>query len=79
MAQKTTISNKIDIFTISESWLDSSVSDAEVEVPGFILHRLDLVNKHEGGVCAFVRQEYRSERLSNIPTFLSLAWHHRFG
>ena len=66
LAKETVISNKIDIFTISESWLDSSVSDAEVEFPGHILHRLDRVNKHGGGVCAFVRQEYRAERLSDI-------------
>ena len=66
LAKETVISNKIDIFTISESWLDSSVSDAEVEFPGYILHRLDRVNKHGGGVCAFVRQEYRAERLSDI-------------
>ena len=31
LAKETVISNKIDIFTISESWLDSSVPDAEVE------------------------------------------------
>ena len=66
LAKETVISNKIVIFTISESWLDSSVSDAEVEFPGYILHRLDRVNKHGKGVCAFVRQEYRAERLSDI-------------
>ena len=66
LAKETVISKEIDIFTISESWLDSYVSDAEVEFPGYILHRLDRVNKHRGGVCAFVRQEYRAERLSDI-------------
>lgn len=66
LAKETVISNKIDIFTISESWLDSSVSDAEVQFPGYILHRLDRVNKHGGGFCGFVRQEYRAERLSDI-------------
>ena len=64
LARETVISNKIDIFTISESWLDSSVSEAEVEFPGYILHRLNHVNKHGGGVCAFVRQEYLAKNAS---------------
>lgn len=66
LAKETVISNRIDIFTISKSWLDGSVPDDEVEFSGYILNRLDRVNKHEGDVCAFVRQEYRAERLSEI-------------
>ena len=76
LAKETAISNKIDIFTISESWLDSSVSDAEIEFPGYNLYQLDRVNKHGRGVCAFVRQEYKAERLSNI-TFISKSGLHQ--
>lgn len=76
LANETAISKKIDIFTISESWLDSSVSEAEVEFPGYILRRLDRVKKHGGGVCAFVRQEYRPEQSSNI-SFISDSGSHQ--
>ena len=30
---------RLDIFTVSELWLDYSISDLEVEFPGFTLHR----------------------------------------
>ena len=40
-----------------ESWLDSSVSDAEIEFPGYNLYRLDRVNKHGGGACVCLCQE----------------------
>ena len=76
LAKETAICKKIDIFTISESWLDSSVSEADVEFPGYILRRLDRVKKHGGGVCAFVRREYRSEQSSNI-SFISDSGSHQ--
>lgn len=31
----------IDVFTISESWLDANVSDAEINIPGYTLFRRD--------------------------------------
>ena len=40
--------NKLDIFAVSETWLDSTVSDIEVEFPGFHFHRLDR-NIQTGG------------------------------
>ena len=38
LAKEAVRANKIDIFTLSETWLDSTVSDIEVEFPGFHLH-----------------------------------------
>ena len=31
----------IAIFTISESWLDATVSDLEIEIPGYNIYRVD--------------------------------------
>ena len=39
--KETILSNKLDMFTISESWLDASVSDLEIEVPGYNIYRVD--------------------------------------
>ena len=36
LAKEAVCANKIDIFTVSETWLESKVSDIEVEFPGFI-------------------------------------------
>ena len=42
-----------DILALSESWLNSTVTNAEVEIKGFTLTRLDRLGKTGGGVCDF--------------------------
>ena len=32
--------NDFDIFTVSETWLDNSVTDLEVEIPGYDVYRI---------------------------------------
>ena len=44
--------NDCDIFTVSETWLDYSITDLEVEIPGYDVYRLDHHEKTGGGVCA---------------------------
>lgn len=44
--------NDFDIFTDSETWLNNSVTDSEVEIPGYDVYRLDRQEKTGGGVCA---------------------------
>ena len=45
---------KPSIFGISESWLDDSVTDCEIEIPGFSVIRNDR-NRDGGGVCIYVK------------------------
>ncbi|CAB3982124.1 Hypothetical predicted protein [Paramuricea clavata] len=42
-----------DILALSESWLNSTVTNAEVEIEGFKLTRLDRLGKTGGGVCVY--------------------------
>ena len=58
--------HKLDIFTISESWLTDSVSDLEVEFPGFSLFRLDRNYKIGGGVCAYVNNSFKCVKLADL-------------
>ena len=58
---------KFDVFTISESMLDSSVSDLEIEIPGYSIHTEEgfvpivLQSYTTGGVvCAYVLQSYKT-------------------
>jgi len=39
--KQTVLENKFDILTISESWLDNSVTNLELEIPGYDLYRVD--------------------------------------
>ncbi|CAB4017364.1 Hypothetical predicted protein, partial [Paramuricea clavata] len=48
LVKETILTNKFDIFTISETWLDNSVTDVEFEVPGYKLYRVDRENKKGG-------------------------------
>ena len=53
------IDNKtIDVLTLSETWLDSSTSDAEIKLPGFVCVRQDRIGEKEGygGVAIYVRE-----------------------
>ena len=66
LAKETVLVNKLDIFTVSESWLDNTVSDIEVEFPGFNIYRLDREIKIGGGVCVFVKQDFKVECLQDL-------------
>ena len=45
----------IDILGVTETWLDSGISDGEVHVDGYGMHRLDRGGRRGGGVCIYYR------------------------
>ena len=47
--------NVHNIFVESESWLNSTISNAEVEIQGYKLSRLDRKKKPGGGVRVYTR------------------------
>ena len=61
---------KYAILAISESWLNSSVKNAEVEIDGYSLSRLDrprnMKNEFGGGVCAYMRKTLKSKVLKDL-------------
>ena len=73
---------KFDVFTISESMLDSSVSDLEIEIPGYSIHTEEgfvpivLQSYTTGGVvCAYVLQSYKTEVLSDLSNISDCGFH----
>ena len=46
----------VHVICINETWLDSSVSDNEINIDGFTVFRKDRT-RHGGGVAVFVRRE----------------------
>ena len=48
-----------DILALSESWLNSTVTNAEVEIEGFKLTRLDRLGKTGGGVCVYSKSSIK--------------------
>ena len=69
------IEKDFDIFTISETWLNKTVTDVEVEIPGYMIYRLDRDKKLGGGVCAFVKEGYKTERLNELSSISESGLH----
>ena len=61
--KQTVLESKFDILTISESWLDNSITNLELEIPGYDLYRVD---RHEKKAVAFVFIFYRTTRLMPV-------------
>lgn len=59
------------ISCVSESCLDSSISDIELDIPGYGIYRLDRTNKLGGGVCTFVKQNLKVECLQHLSCIAS--------
>ena len=66
LVKETLLANRFDIFTVSETWLNITVQDLEIEIPGYVIHRLDRQNNRGGSVCAYVLRNFKLEYLSNI-------------
>ncbi|CAB3981754.1 Hypothetical predicted protein [Paramuricea clavata] len=59
-------SENIDVLTISETWLNSTVTNKEITIDGYKLHRLDRLHKKGGGVCLYIRNDIKENILKDI-------------
>ena len=63
------VSNSFDIFTISETWLDSSVNNESIHIPGYTLYRQDRgPHKPGGGLCVYIKKNYKVSSLENVSS-----------
>ena len=69
LAKEMVITNQLDIFTASETWLDS-YTDVEVEFPGFNIYRLDRENKP--GAMSSPSKTLKLSVYQTYPTSLNL-------
>ena len=53
--------NSYHVITLSETWLDSSVDDTEINIPGFVIERKDR-NRHGGGVAIYIKDDIKYVR-----------------
>ena len=55
------------IFTISETWFDSTVLDQTLEVPGYVLLRQDRgQRKSSGGLGVYIRNTFKATVLKDV-------------
>ena len=57
--------SEIDILCISESWLDNSITDNEINIPGYIIERRDR-NRQGGGVLMYIRETVKYDLRRDI-------------
>ena len=60
-------SHRPDVLALSETWLDSSIDDKEISLPGFVLFRLDR-NRYGGGVAIYCADYLSCSVITNGPT-----------
>ncbi len=67
--------NRIDVLTISETWLNTTVTNKKLEIDGYKLHRLDRLYKKGGGVCAYVRKNIKSSVIKELTLIFDTSFH----
>ena len=66
---------QFDIITISESWLNTTITSTEIQLDGYKLFRLDRLHKGGGGVCACVRSDLKSKVLKDFSSISDRNFH----
>ena len=67
LVEDTILQNGFQIFTISETWADLSVSDASLQIPGYQLFRQDCgIKKSGGGLCTYVINDVKATVLNDL-------------
>ena len=55
-----------DVFTISETWLDPSICDSDIHIPGYMLFRQERgVHKKGGGLIVYIKNMYKTSMIEN--------------
>jgi exonuclease III len=60
------LDNQYKIIAVSESWLNSNVSNAEVQIEGYNLIRHDRLRKSGGGVCAYIHTSLKAHAIREL-------------
>ena len=72
------LKQRLDIFAVSETWLDNSITDTEIELPGYGLFRLDRDGKRGGGVCAYINKSFKCETVNELsPAYISYGYRYK--
>ena len=64
---------KVAVIGITESWLDASVTDSEIDIADYTIIRRDR-NREGGGVCIYIRRDFPFKRRDDICITLETVW-----
>lgn len=60
------------VLSVNETWLDSSIPDANIFIPGYNVHRRDRTT-HGGGVCLYIRNTLQYKSVTAFQTLEGIA------
>lgn len=60
------LQRQFDIVTFSETWINSTITTASVEIEGYDIYRLDCLRKPGKGVCAYVKNGLKKKVLKDL-------------
>jgi hypothetical protein len=67
LVQHTIEEHNFDIFTISETWLDSTVDSQAIQIPGFVFFRQDHGEHKSGcGLGVYIRDTFTATILKDV-------------
>ena len=76
--------HNFDIFAVSETWFNTTVTNASVHIEGYNIYRLDRLKKSGGSVCAYIKSNLKTKVLEDLsvisPSGLHQLWlqtHHK--
>ena len=69
--------NNVDVLTLSETWLNTTTKNYEIEIEGYKLFRLDRPRKKGGGGCAYIRHNIKASVIKDF-SFISDSSFHQF-
>ena len=67
------ITNHFDIFIVNETWLDSSFTDADLEIHDYNIFRRDR-SRQGGGVCIYVKTHLKCNLVSDMGISIESLW-----
>ena len=66
---------KLEVLTLSETWLNTTITNAEFVIEGYTLFRQDRLNKRGGGVCAYIPNDIKAFKLREISSVSENLFH----
>ena len=64
-----------DVLSFSETWFNSTVSNASIEIEGYRVYRLDRIGKTGGGVCAYIKNNLKAKILKDLTGISESGFH----
>ena len=69
LVKQTIVHHNYDIFVISESWLDPSTTNNDIQIPGYVIFRQDRgPHKSGGGMVVYMRNCFKASIIENLST-----------